>query len=81
MDFSSGRSYTYQQVKDYSIKVASALTRQGYKKGDVIAILSVNVPEYAILMLAAASIGVTVTTINPAYTVRKSHYSTWVSQF
>ncbi|KAK3092363.1 hypothetical protein FSP39_001938 [Pinctada imbricata] len=68
VDFPTGRSYTYKQMVDFSRRVASALTRKGYKKGDVIALNSVNLPEFTILMLAAGSIGVIVTTSNPAYT-------------
>ncbi|KAK6182798.1 hypothetical protein SNE40_010398 [Patella caerulea] len=67
-DFSSGRSYTYSLLKASAIKLASALTKLGYKKGDVIAVFSVNMPEYSILMIAAASIGVIITPANPAYT-------------
>ncbi|ESO93533.1 hypothetical protein LOTGIDRAFT_232607 [Lottia gigantea] len=68
IDFESGRNYSYTVMKGAAIKVASALTRLGYKKGDVIAVYSANVPEYSIIMLAASSIGVIVTPANPSYT-------------
>ena len=48
--------------------MGSYLTRQGFKKGDVIAYLGTNNPEFALLLLGCASIGVTLTTANPAYT-------------
>ena len=48
--------------------MGSYLTQQGFKKGDVIAYLGTNNPEFALLLLGCASIGVTLTTANPAYT-------------
>lgn len=68
VDFLTDRKYTYAQLRSSVVKVASALTRLGYKKGDVISIHSVNIPEFSILLLAAASAGIIVTTSNPAYT-------------
>nr|XP_022331327.1 4-coumarate--CoA ligase-like [Crassostrea virginica]XP_022331328.1 4-coumarate--CoA ligase-like [Crassostrea virginica] len=68
VDFPTDRKYTYAQLRIFIVKVASALTRLGYKKGDVICIHSVNIPEFSILLLAAASAGIIVTTSNPAYT-------------
>ncbi|XP_062574129.1 uncharacterized protein LOC134235966 [Saccostrea cucullata] len=68
VDFPTDRKYTYSQLRGCVVKVASALTRLGYKKGDVISIHSVNIPEFTILLLAAASAGIIVTTSNPAYT-------------
>src|SRR5207248_2435380 len=49
-------------------RVATARARRGFKKGDVFAIYSPNLPEYAIVFLAVASLGGTVTTVNPLYT-------------
>ena len=68
VDFPTDRKYTYAQLRIFIVKVASALTRLGYKKGDVICIHSVNIPEFSILLLGAASAGIIVTTSNPAYT-------------
>ncbi|XP_067681240.1 uncharacterized protein [Haliotis asinina] len=67
VDIPTGRSYTYKEVEEAAVKVASALTRLGYTKGDAIAIFSVNVPEYCMLILAAALCGIVVTPANPAY--------------
>ncbi|XP_071079909.1 uncharacterized protein [Haliotis cracherodii] len=68
VDVPTGRSYTYSELQEAAIKVASAITRLGYTKGDVIAIFSANVPEYCILILAAAWCGIVVTPANPSYT-------------
>lgn len=53
------------------MKVASALTRLGYGKGDVLAVYSTNCPEFTFGMLGAAAAGIIVTTMNPAYTSGK----------
>ncbi|KAJ8308526.1 hypothetical protein KUTeg_013400, partial [Tegillarca granosa] len=79
VDFPTGQQYTYSQLKDYSVKVASALTKMGYKKGDILAIYSTNNPEFVILMHAAASIGVILTTANPAYFPGNSQFLMFTS--
>lgn len=43
----------------------------GFKKGDVIAIVLANVPEYAIALLGSMEAGLVVTTVNPIYTARR----------
>ncbi|XP_063426390.1 uncharacterized protein LOC134710116 [Mytilus trossulus] len=68
VDGTTEKSYTYTELKENAIKVASALTRMGYKKGDVLAIYSTNSPEFTMVMLGAAAAGIIVTTMNPAYT-------------
>ena len=69
VDGVTGKSWTYDQLKDDIVKVGSALTKQGFKKGDVITIFSPNCPEYAIMYLAVAGIGGIVSAVNPVYTV------------
>lgn len=64
----SGRSYTYGDFQAYALKLASALTRRGFQKGDVFAIISPNIPEFTITYLAVAAIGGIVTTASPLYT-------------
>lgn len=52
-------------------KFASALIRRGLEKGDVVAVYSPNVPEYAIVFFGILLAGGTVTTCNPLYTVKE----------
>ena len=54
-------------MKDDIIKVGSALTKQGFKPGDVVTIFSPNCPEFAIIYLAVIGIGGVVSTVNPVY--------------
>ena len=68
VDAPSGRTLTYGTLADGIRRTATALSRRGFKKGDVFAIYSPNLPEYAIVFLGVASIGGTVTTVNPLYT-------------
>jgi acyl-CoA synthetase (AMP-forming)/AMP-acid ligase II len=68
IDGPSGRTLTYGQLVDDIRRSATALSRRGFRKGDVFAIYSPNLPEYAVVFLAVAAIGGTVTTVNPLYT-------------
>lgn len=71
IDGPSGRIVTYGELAETVPAVASGLSERGFRKGDVIAVCAPNVPEYAILFLAVASLGGMVTTGNPLYPVRK----------
>lgn len=67
----SGRQLTYRQLADGVQRVASALRRHGFKKGDVFAIFSQNLPEYPIAFHAVAPLGGINTTLNSLYTPRE----------
>src|SRR5258708_18442317 len=71
IDGSSGRTVTYAQLVGLVRRVAAGLAAHGFEKGDVLGVYSPNVPEYAIAFHAAASLGGTITTVNPLYTVRE----------
>ncbi|MBM4439843.1 MAG: 4-coumarate--CoA ligase family protein [Candidatus Rokubacteria bacterium] len=68
IDAPSGRTLTYGQLADGIKRVATALAQRGFRKGDVFAIYSPNLPEYAVVFHGVASIGGIVTTVNPLYT-------------
>jgi acyl-CoA synthetase (AMP-forming)/AMP-acid ligase II len=69
IDGPSGRVLTYRQLSDGVARAAAGLEHRGFGKGDVLAIYCPNLPEYAIVFLAVASLGAVNTTINPLYTV------------
>lgn len=71
IDGTSGRTITYEQLADSVLRAASSLSARGFKKGDVLALYSPNVPEYAIAFHAAAILGGINTTINPLYTAEE----------
>src|SRR6476469_8149867 len=68
IDGPSGRTLTHGDVADGIAAAAGALTERGIGRGDVVAILSPNAPEYAIAFHAIAAVGAAATTINPVYT-------------
>jgi acyl-CoA synthetase (AMP-forming)/AMP-acid ligase II len=69
IDGPSGRTLTYRAWARAVRNGAASLARRGFRKGDVFAIYSPNLPEYAVAFHAVSLIGGVVTTINPLYTV------------
>src|SRR5438093_13337321 len=68
IDGPTGRTLTFGQLADSIRRVATGLARRGFRKGDVFAIYSPNLPEYAVIFHAVASLGGINTTVNPLYT-------------
>src|SRR5918912_3047807 len=71
IDGMTGRQLTYRALVDGVNRVASALHRRGFRKGDVFAIFSPNLIEYPVAFHGVASAGGVVTTINSLYTPRE----------
>ena len=71
IDGPTGRTLTYGQIQKLVRLVAAGLSQRGFKKGDVLAIYSPNIPEYGVAFLATALIGGINTTVNPLYTVNE----------
>ncbi|MFZ0064111.1 MAG: 4-coumarate--CoA ligase family protein [Pyrinomonadaceae bacterium] len=68
IDGPTGRVITYSELAEAIKRVAASLSQLGFRQGDVFGILSSNVPEYAIIFHAVASLGGVNTPINPLYT-------------
>lgn len=68
IDGPSGRTYTYGQLAGAIRRAAAGLAAHGLRQGDVVAIYSPNLPEYAIAFHAVATLGAVNTTVNPLYT-------------
>ncbi len=68
IDGPTDRTITYAQLAGGIRLVASSLSKRGFGKGDVFAIYSPNLPEYAIAFHAVSLIGGINTTVNPLYT-------------
>ncbi len=64
----TGKTYSFREFGSGVRHVAAGLAESGFGKGDVLAFVSPNYPEYAILFLAVAILGGINTTINPACT-------------
>lgn len=59
----------YSQLNSLCNEVAKGLIKLGIKKGDHIAILATNIPQWVILQFAAAKIGAVLVTVNPNYRI------------
>ncbi|MEA5628294.1 AMP-binding protein [Nostoc sp. UHCC 0251] len=70
----SDRIITYGQLADSIRRVAAGLAARGFSKGDIFAIYSPNLPEYAIAFHAVVSLGGVVATVNPSYTTQELVY-------
>ena len=68
IDGVTGRTLTYGELRESVRRVATGLARRGFSKGDVFGIYSPNLPEYAVIFNAVASLGGVNTTVNPLYT-------------
>ena len=68
IDGPSDRALTYAQLTAAVDRLAAGLAARGFSKGDVFAIYSPNIPEYAVAFFGVARAGGINTTINPLYT-------------
>ncbi len=66
--------WTYQDYRDRANAVAKGLLALGLRKGDHIAILAANVPDWPLLMMAAAKVGLLLVTINPVLRAAEIEY-------
>jgi acyl-CoA synthetase (AMP-forming)/AMP-acid ligase II len=73
IDGTTGRTVTYGQLATAVQQTAAGLASRGFRKGDVFAIFSPNLPEYAIAFLGVSTAGGVNTTINPLYTAEELH--------
>jgi acyl-CoA synthetase (AMP-forming)/AMP-acid ligase II/pimeloyl-ACP methyl ester carboxylesterase len=68
VDGDTNRRISYRELADASRRVAAALAARGVAKGDVLALVSPNCPEFVFAYYGALSLGVVITTINPLTT-------------
>ena len=71
VDGPSGRSYDYGTLQMMVQRFAGGLVARGFQPGEVLMILSPNIPEYAIALHGTLVCGGTVTVVNPTYTARE----------
>jgi acyl-CoA synthetase (AMP-forming)/AMP-acid ligase II len=71
IDGPSGRSLTFGQLAKAVRRTAAGLAARGFGKGDVFAIYSPNLPEYAVAFMGVATAGGVNTTVNPLYTAHE----------
>ncbi len=66
--------WTYQEYRERANQVAKGLMALGLRKGDHIAVLAVNLPEWPLLMFGAAKAGLVLVTINPVLRAAEIEY-------
>ena len=68
VDGPTGRTLSYRQLADGVERVAAGLAARGFGRGDVLALFSPNLPEYALAVYGAMAAGGAVTGANPLLT-------------
>jgi long-chain acyl-CoA synthetase len=66
-----GKSISYRQTDQDSQALAAWLQSQGLSKGDRVAIMMPNVPQYPLAVAAVLRAGCVVVNVNPLYTARE----------
>jgi len=62
-----GRKISYRELRDHADRFATALCDLGIKKGDKVALLLLNSPQFIIAYFGALKAGATLTPISPVY--------------
>lgn len=68
IDGPTGRTYTYGQLPGLIRRLAAGFARHGVARGEIFAIYSPNLPEYALAFHAVAKLGATTTMVPPLFT-------------
>src|SRR5512132_3528226 len=68
IDGPSGRALTYGQLAAGVRQLAAGLAARSFGKGDVFAVYSPNLPEYAVAFYGVSAAGGAITTVNPLST-------------
>jgi len=66
-----GKGITFAQVDEASRALAAWLQAQGFEKGDRVAVMMPNVPQYPVAVAAILRAGLVVVNVNPLYTPRE----------
>jgi len=73
IDGVSGQTLTYADLARAVGSLAGGLAASGFAKGEVLALMAPNMPDYAVVFHGVAMAGGIVTTINPAYAEAEMH--------
>lgn len=66
-----GSTLTYRQLLDHVNRFAAALASLGVKKGDRVAVMLPNLPQYIVAFYGTLKLGAIVVNTNPIYTARE----------
>jgi len=68
IDAAGGRTIAFGQLADGARRVAGGLAGRGLERGDVVALVAGNTPDFAVVLYGALAAGCTVALSNPALT-------------
>jgi acyl-CoA synthetase (AMP-forming)/AMP-acid ligase II len=74
IDGATGRTMTYAEFEEAVRRQAGGWLESGLAKGEVVAVMAPNCPEYGVTFHAVALAGGVLTTINPTYTSGEVHH-------
>ena len=74
IDGVTGREYSYNEVQESVVNVASGLVRSGMQKGDVLCIVAPNSPQVCMTYFATIASGGVFSTCNSSYTADELVY-------
>jgi long-chain acyl-CoA synthetase len=69
-----GVRFTYREIDERSRSLGAWLQSQGVQRGDRVAVMMPNVPQYLVAIGAVLRIGGVVVNVNPLYTARELQY-------
>lgn len=69
-----GADYTYASLDAFGTALAAWLQGAGLQRGDRVALMMPNIPQYAVATLAVLRAGCIIVNVNPLYTVRELEY-------
>jgi acyl-CoA synthetase (AMP-forming)/AMP-acid ligase II len=67
----SGRALTYGELEQSIRRVAAGLHAKGLRKGDVVGLVSPNLPDFAVAFYAVTTLGAICSTVNPIATAEE----------
>lgn len=67
----TGKSYSYVELERAVRQVAAGLHAHGIRKGDVVGLVSPNIPDFAVVFYAITMIGAICSTVNPVATAEE----------
>src|SRR5487761_530353 len=70
-----GFRLTYRELTGQVDEAARGLLALGLKRGDHVALWATNVPQWVVLQLATARLGIVLVTVNPAYRAFELRYA------
>ena len=74
IDGVTGMEYSYNEIQESVVNMASGLVRSGMQKGDVLALVSPNSAEFCTTFFSTLAMGGIVSTCNPNYTADELAY-------